>query len=58
MHMLKVGGDGSFWIRLFFEPDQLGMVPIALCAALQHRLGEQPFPPERDEADRIKVFGV
>lgn len=40
------------------ETDQLRMVPVALCVALQDFLGKQRLAPKGDEAFGIEIYWV
>src|SRR3954451_795874 len=54
----EVDGDGRGGITMLAEPIELRMVSIAARKPGQHRLGQQPFPPERHQPLRVEVPGM
>lgn len=49
VHGPQVLGNVRDRLGLFAKPQQLRMMPIAPGFTLQHRLGEQSFPPQRNQ---------
>lgn len=56
MNLREIRRDRREGRRLFKEPAQLRVMPIAARRATKHRLGQKRLAPERDEAPRVQVL--
>src|ERR1700688_1164937 len=56
MNYRKIGADGATRICMCPEALQLRMVPIASCLPTQYSPRQECFPPQRNQALRIKVL--
>lgn len=54
-HRREVGVDRRDRTGMRPESRKLGVIPVTPRQALQHRPGQQPFPPDCDEAAGIEV---
>src|ERR1041385_5190387 len=54
-HVYEVRGDRGERIARLAEALELRVLRVAARAAGQHRLGEQGFTPQRDEAGRVEI---
>src|SRR5579863_1842952 len=58
MNYRKICADGATRVGMCPEALQLRMAPIASCLPTQYSPRQECFPPQRNQALRIKVLGM